>query len=184
MKMEKKSLIFFSFPIKVFENTGNCGALYDIIYIVENCSPVAGVDLPLAMYTERYLPYTVETEMRSPEAALTLAYRELAEQIREDGELSSGKKDRRGVGETILLILGAPLWIALLLAGFSVLIAIYAVLWSLILALWALEHPFLLFSIVSKYLLPGCTATTHGALALTKKSVACVLRLFKRGPVL
>ena len=109
---------------------------------------------------------------------------ELAEQIREDGELSSGKKDRRGVGEIILLILGAPLWIALLLAGFSVLIAIYAVLWSLILALWAIELPFLLFSIVSKYLLPGCTVTTLGALALTKKSAACVLRLFKREPVL
>lgn len=89
-KYAKKSLIFFSFPIKVFENTGNCGALYDIIYIVENCSPVAGVDLPLAVYTERYLPYTVETETRSPEAALTLAYRELAEQIQSalgDGEI-------------------------------------------------------------------------------------------------
>ena len=87
---EKKSLIFFSFPIKVFENTGNCGTLYDIIYIVDNCSPVAGADLPLTVYTERYLPYTVERGTRSPEAALTLAYRELAEQIREalgDGEI-------------------------------------------------------------------------------------------------
>ena len=109
---------------------------------------------------------------------------DLAKQIREDSEMPSGKKDRRGVGETILLILGAPLWIALLLVGFSVLIAIYAVLWSLILALWAIELPFLLFSIVSKYLLPGCTVTTQGALALTKKSVAYLLRLFKRGHVL
>ena len=64
--------------------------MYDIIYIVENCSPVAGADLPLTVYTERYLPYTVESGTRSPEAALTLAYRELAEQIREalgDGEI-------------------------------------------------------------------------------------------------
>ena len=80
-KYEKKTLKFFSFPIKVFENTGNCGALYDIIDIVENCSPVQGADLPLVLHTERYLPYTLEVATRSPEAALTLAYRELSEQM-------------------------------------------------------------------------------------------------------
>ena len=89
-KYEKKSLIFFAFPIKVFENTGNCDGVCDIIYIVENCSPVSGADLPLVLQTERHLPYTVQTEVRSPEAALTLAHRELNEQIAEalgDGEL-------------------------------------------------------------------------------------------------
>ncbi len=87
---EKKTLFFFSFPIKVCESTGNWGTVYDTIYIVENCSPVAGADLPLALCTERYLPYTVETAYRDPEAALTLAYRQLAEQISDvlqDGEL-------------------------------------------------------------------------------------------------
>ena len=89
-KFEKKSLIFFSFPIKVFENTGNCTNVCDIIYIVENCSPIAEADLPLTMYTERHLPYTLQTETRSAEAALILAHRELAEQIAQtlqDGEL-------------------------------------------------------------------------------------------------
>ena len=87
---EKKSLIFFSFPIKVFESTGNPGGVYDIISIVENCSPVAGADLPLELCTERYLYYTTETAYRTPEAALTLAYRELNGQIADvlsDGEL-------------------------------------------------------------------------------------------------
>ena len=87
---EKKTLIFFSFPIKVFESTGNPGGVYDIISIVENCSPVAGVDLPLEWRTERYLSYTTETAYRTPEAALTLAYRQLSEQIADtlhDGEL-------------------------------------------------------------------------------------------------
>ena len=51
---------------------------------------MSGADLPLVLQTERHLPYTVQTEVRSPEAALTLAYRELNEQIAEalgDGEL-------------------------------------------------------------------------------------------------
>ena len=87
---EKKTLNFFAFPIKVYENTGNCTTLCDIIYIVENCSPVTGADLPLALYTERHLPYTLQTAQRSPEAALTLAHRALAEQILQtvgEGEL-------------------------------------------------------------------------------------------------
>ncbi|MBQ5362725.1 MAG: sporulation protein YqfD [Clostridia bacterium] len=87
---DKKSLNFFSFPIKLFESTGNCGTVYDIIDIVENCSPVPGVDLPLEICTERYLPYTLEKAYRDPEAALTLAHRQLTEQIEAalaDGEL-------------------------------------------------------------------------------------------------
>ena len=87
---EKKSLKFFSFPIKLFESTGKIGECCDIISIVENCSPVPGVDLPMEICTERYLSYTTETAYRDPEAALTLAYRELSEQIAktlQDGEL-------------------------------------------------------------------------------------------------
>ncbi len=87
---EKKTIKFFNFPIKVCESTGNWGAVYDTIYIVENCSPVAGVDLPLEKCTERYLPYEMQTAYRDPEAALTLAYRQLSEQITstlQDGEL-------------------------------------------------------------------------------------------------
>ena len=103
---EKKSLIFFSFPIKVFENTGNCGALYDIIYIMENCSPVTGADLPLVLYTERYLPYTVEVGVHSSEAALTLAYRALSEQIAAtigDGELLQ-KRIHTEIGESGVML--------------------------------------------------------------------------------
>ena len=89
---EKKTLNFFSFPIKLFESTGNYGTVYDTIYIVENYSPVPGVELPLSLCTERCIPYRVVTERLEPEAALTLAYRELAEQITDalqGGELLS-----------------------------------------------------------------------------------------------
>lgn len=39
--------------------------------------------------------------------------------------------------EIVLLVLGAPLWIPLLIAAAAVLLSLYAVLWSLIVALWA-----------------------------------------------
>lgn len=99
--LEKKSLIFFAFPIKVFQSTGNWGTVCDKIDIVENCSPWPGVELPLYVQTERYLPYMYVREQRDPEQALTLAYKELSKQIAAslaDGELL-GKRIRTEIGE-------------------------------------------------------------------------------------
>lgn len=41
--------------------------------------------------------------------------------------------------EIVLLVLGAPIWIPLLLAAFAVFFAAYAVAWAFIASLWALE---------------------------------------------
>lgn len=103
---EKKTLNFFSFPIKLFESTGNCGTVCDTIYIVENYSPVPGVELPLSLCTERCIPYTVVTERLEPEAALTLAYRELAEQIADalqGGELLSKRVQTEMCEDSVVL---------------------------------------------------------------------------------
>lgn len=103
---EKKSLIFFSFPIKVFQSTGNCGTVCDKIDIVENYSPLPDVELPLYLHTERYIPYTLQTAVRDPEAALTLAYRELSGQIYDTlqgGELLS-KQIRTEIGEDSVVL--------------------------------------------------------------------------------
>ncbi|MBQ7379524.1 MAG: sporulation protein YqfD [Clostridia bacterium] len=99
--LEKKSLIFFSFPIKVFQSTGNWGMVCDKIDIVENYSPIPDVELPLYMHTERYLPYEMQAEVRDTEEALALAYRELSVQIAgalSDGELLE-KRIRTKIGE-------------------------------------------------------------------------------------
>ncbi len=75
---------------------------------------------------------------------------QIAEQILQNaaGEPSSAKKRKRGAWEITLLILGAPLWLALLIAAlavaislivslFAILISAYAVLWSVPVSLWA-----------------------------------------------
>ncbi|MBR4578218.1 MAG: DUF1700 domain-containing protein [Oscillospiraceae bacterium] len=48
-------------------------------------------------------------------------------------------KRRMQPWEIVLLVLGSPLWLALLIAAFAVVISVYAVLWSLVLSLWAVE---------------------------------------------
>ncbi|MBE6740336.1 MAG: DUF1700 domain-containing protein [Ruminococcaceae bacterium] len=39
--------------------------------------------------------------------------------------------------EIILLVLGSPIWLAVLLAVFALLVSVYAVMWSVIICLWA-----------------------------------------------
>lgn len=41
--------------------------------------------------------------------------------------------------EVVLLVLGAPIWLSLLIALFAIVISIYAVIWSIIISLWAIE---------------------------------------------
>ena len=48
-------------------------------------------------------------------------------------------KRKMRVWEIVLIVLGAPLWLALIVAASAVLIAMYAVIFSLIITLWAVE---------------------------------------------
>ncbi len=45
-------------------------------------------------------------------------------------------------GEIVLLVLGAPLWLPLLIAGVAVILSLYASLWSVIVSLWAVFASF------------------------------------------
>ena len=46
-------------------------------------------------------------------------------------------KHRLSGGEITLLVLGAPLWISLLLAAFAVVLSVYVSVWSVVVSLWA-----------------------------------------------
>lgn len=60
-------------------------------------------------------------------------------QILSEQPPESRQKERKSVSawEIILLILGAPLWLSLLIAAFAILFSVVASLWSVVLALWA-----------------------------------------------
>ena len=49
----------------------------------------------------------------------------------------SFEKRKPTVWQTVLLIMGAPLWLPLMIAAFAVILAVYAVLWSAVLCLYA-----------------------------------------------
>ena len=110
--------------------------------------------------------------------------------------------------EIVLLIVGAPLWVPLLIAAISVFFAFYVTIWSLIIVFWAIELAFVagslgcvasavLFMIqgypfsglaalgvgfllagISIFAFFGFLAATKGILLLTKKIVLGVKSLF------
>ena len=47
------------------------------------------------------------------------------------------KEKKLSGGVILLLVLGAPLWISLLLSAFSVALSLYIALWSMVASLWA-----------------------------------------------
>ncbi len=110
--------------------------------------------------------------------------------------------------EIILLILGSPVWVALLIAAFAVMFSIYIVIWAVIISLWAVALSFFISAfacIVATFFIPasgsgaailvlisaslvlvglsifmffGCKAATKGAVILTKKVALGIKNLF------
>ncbi|MBR6332595.1 MAG: DUF1700 domain-containing protein [Dehalococcoidales bacterium] len=110
--------------------------------------------------------------------------------------------------EIILLILGSPVWVALLIAAFAVMFSVYIVIWAVILSLWAVALSLLISAfacIVAIFFVPpsgsgaavlvmisvslvlaglsiimffGCKAATKGAVILTKKIALGIKNMF------
>lgn len=110
--------------------------------------------------------------------------------------------------ETVLLILGAPIWLSLLIAAFAVILAVYVSVWAIIIAFWSVFASFaacfisgvlacVIFTIsgngisgltvlavgivcagLSIFTFYGCKATTKSALILTKKTVTWTKNCF------
>ena len=119
-------------------------------------------------------------------------------------------KKKRNALEIVLLVLGAPLWLPLLIAAFAVILSLYAVLWSVIVALWAVFASVIgcgfagvtagvafaaggngltgiaaigagSFCIgLSVFLFYGCKAATKGILFLTKKLAIWIKNCFMK----
>ena len=119
------------------------------------------------------------------------------------------KKQRRlAAWEIVLLILGAPIWLSLLVAAVAVVLSLYAVLWSLAISLWAIFLSFaasavgliisggtffhhgdalaglaligstLLFAGLAILLFFAAIAATKGMILVTKKTVMGIKRWF------
>ena len=117
-------------------------------------------------------------------------------------------KRKRKVWETVLLILGFPIWFSLLVAAFAVVFSLYVSLWSVIISFWACDVAFAGCSVggvisgaalmgtgnvpaglamigcgvvcagLFVFFLYGCKAATRGVVLLTKKIVLALKRCF------
>ncbi len=120
---------------------------------------------------------------------------------------------RLGTWEIILLILGAPIWLSLLIAAFAVIFSIYAALWSVIISLWSVFAAFIGSALgcvaggivfismgnapsgiaaigagfalagLSVFAFFGCKSATNGILILTKKVVQLIKNRFAKKEV-
>ena len=178
--------------------------------------PAADVEERLSFYGEM-IDDKIEDSCTEDEAVLSIgSIDEISEQIIADipfSKIASERikiKKRLGAWEIILLVLGAPIWLALVISAFSVVLSLYASVWSVIVSLWAVFVSFvacavsgvlggisLLFtekavvgivliglgfvlSGISILFYYGCKIATRGIILLTKKLALSVKKCFVR----
>lgn len=90
-----------------------------------------------------------------------------------------GAKQLNGF-DIAMMIIGAPVWLPLLVAAAAIVLSFYIIIWSLILVVWAVEAPFYIFAFISKYLLIFCINVTKCTASFTKSSFETLLGLIKR----
>lgn len=176
--------------------------------------------LPKKEIEERLLFYSemiedrMEDGLSEEEAVAGIGHiDEIASRIRSElfpDPIAIPTKRHPNAGLVLLLILGSPLWIALLAALFSVVFALYAVLWSVVISFWAVELSFicvaiaslpigvfyltsgiipqgllfiaacLVFAGLSVILFYGCKALTKGSTWLTKITALGIRNIFRK----
>ncbi len=117
-------------------------------------------------------------------------------------------KRRLSAVEIVFLVLGSPIWISLVIAGFAVILSLYISLWSVIISLWAIFASFITCSVggvlacvvfcssgscasglvilaagivcagLAIFMFYACKAAAKGALILTKKMAIWIKNCF------
>ena len=131
--------------------------------------PKEAVDRTVEYYSE-LIADSMEDGLSETEAVARLgSLDEIVANVVKDTPLSQivetrirEKKAKRGgirAWEVILLVLGAPLWLPLLLAVLAVVLALYVTLWAVVIALWA---------VVAAVILTGVVAVVAGIVELCR----------------
>lgn len=124
-------------------------------------------------------------------------------------EKSAKPKKALGALEIVLIVLGAPVWLSLLIAAFAVVLSVYTTIWSVIISLWAVFGSLAACSIggvlacvvftvggngasgvamlaagvvcagLSIFMFYGCKTATDGTLILTKKMAIWIKNCFR-----
>lgn len=102
---QEKILNFFGKSIKFSKSTGNVGVLCDTIEEKVSWGVSADVGFPISTVTVTYVPYTLESAVRTPDEAEIMAYDLLAERLEEipDGILLSQRVTTRLTEDALIL---------------------------------------------------------------------------------
>ncbi len=86
------------------------------------------------------------------------------------------KKRKMGAVETILLILGSPVWLSLLIAAFAVILALYLSLWAVIISLWAVFASVIgvAIGLIACGIIYICRGEVYGGVAIIGGAVVCL----------
>lgn len=137
-----------------------------------SCLPKQDVKERLTFYSEM-VDDRMEEGLTEEEAVAQIGeVQTLAAQIIDEAPAKTKpKKKRRGVGNILLLCLGAPLWIPLLIAFCAVVFSLLLVMWVVVGCLWVVDGVFMLcgpiFSVCGIVLI--CTGNAVPGIAL----IAC-----------
>lgn len=179
-----------------------------------SCLPQNDIEERLLFYSEM-IDDRIEEGLSQEDAVLAVgSVDEIAKQIIADTPLANIVKEkikpkrRLKAWEIVLIVLGAPLWLPLLIAAFAVLLSLYVSLWSVIISLWAVFVTLAacaLGSVViglgfafganylsglamvsagvvcaglSIFMFFGCKAAANGSLLLTKKILFLIKKCF------
>lgn len=140
-------------------------------------------DERIAFYSET-IDDRIEEGLSEEEAVAEIpSVDEIAEGIRSELTLAkeeNAKKEKKETtkSEKILLVLGAPFWLPLLLAGLVVVLALYVVMWSVIATLWVVESVFFILANISKVLFVVCKSSTVVCGRFTRESAARIKSIF------
>ena len=151
-----------------------------------NNLPRREIEERISFYSEMIDDRIEEGNTEEDAVILIGSVEDVAEQVK--SEISSSriieKESKRGGRPRpwviISLILGAPLWIPLLLAAFIIALSLYIVLWSVVATVWIVELPLLIMSYISKGLFFLCMKMTKGSFVLTKKGALAGINIFKK----
>lgn len=167
-------------------------------------------------YYAEMIDERIESGMSEEGAVAELGTPEdIAAQILGDTEPSERTNKKKHKGKlsaitVILLILGAPIWVSLLISAFAVIFSLYASLWAVMISLWAAfgtvaassvgalavgigtaftAHAFtgvaligasLVLAGLAIFLFCICKAATNGTVLLTKKLASFIKRCFSK----
>lgn len=144
-----------------------------------SCLPPEDADERLRFYGEMIDDRMEEGLLEEDAVAAVGSVENIATQIISDNSpsLAATAKRRRKweLWEILLMVLGSPLWLSLLIAGFAVVFSVYVSLWAVIVSFWAVFASLIAcaFAGIIMGIVFICAIHRYGGVAMIGAGIVC-----------